>query len=250
MEANQRTFFERINTTWVTPILAIITAIYGFIFKMNNDKLTEASLKLNNLKTQVDTELKQKEFNKNLKMTIYKEVKEAISKKDTGLQNATLIVVNEMLKDDSALREKLKTVLFASSNAKDLIKVQKNIDQFAETDIQTKFQIQTGTFTIGVFYLEDIPGESIPCADKVFALLKSKYPGYNIRKRLLPKEVNARSGYRIDSNQIRYEPKESSTASEIKSIIAAGNIFKNEEPILRTTTNVTPNYISIFVRNI
>ncbi len=247
METNQRTFFERINAMWVTPILAIITAIYGFIFKMNNDKLTEASIKLNNLKTQIDTELKQKEFNNNLKMTIYKEVKDAIAGKDTGLQNATLIVVNEMLKDDSAFREKLKTVLFASSNSKDLYKVQKNIDQLAEAEIQTK--TQTGKFTIDVFYLADIPSESVPLSDKVVALLKTKYPGYNIRKRLLPKEVNARSGYRIDANQIRYEPNESNMANEIKKAIESNNIFQNEQPFLRTTTNKTPGYISIFIRN-
>ena len=181
-------------------------------------------------------------------MTIYKEVKDAIAGKDTGLQNATLIVVNEMLKDDTAFREKLKTVLFASSNSKDLYKVQKNIDQFAEAEIQTK--TQTGKFTIDVFYLDDIPSESVPCTDKVVALLKTKYPGYNIRKRLLPKEVNARSGYRIDANQIRYEPNESNMANEIKKAIESNKIFQNEQPFLRTTTNKTPGYISIFIRNI
>ncbi len=247
METNQRSIFERINSVWITPILAIITTVYGVIIKIKSDELGATATKLTNLKTQIDTELRQKEFNNNLKMTIYKEVKEAIAGKDTGLQNATLIVVNEMLKDDSVFREKLKTVLFASSNSKDLIKIQNRMVQFSENETITK--TAAGSFTIDVFYLEDIPTESMPRADKVVSMLKTKFPNYTIRKRLLPKEVNARSGYRIDSNQIRFEPDENNLANEIKQAIARDNIFQNEQPILRTTTNKTPGYLSIFVRN-
>lgn len=125
MEKEKKSVLEKLNSRWVTPLFAIIAVVYGFIFKINSDKLDTYSMELNNLSKKIENELRVKEFDNNLKMTIYGEVKEAIQQKDTALQNATLIVINEMLKDDSAFREKLKTVMFASSNSAGLIEVQK-----------------------------------------------------------------------------------------------------------------------------
>ncbi len=114
MEKEKKSFLEQMNTRWVTPLFAIIAVVYGFFIQVNFDKLDTLSKK-------IDNELRVKEFDNNLKMTIYSEVKDAIQQKDTALQNATLIVINEMLRDDSVFREKLKTVLFASSNSQKLI---------------------------------------------------------------------------------------------------------------------------------
>ena len=242
METEQKSFLERINANWITPLLAIITAVYGFMFKMNSDKL-------NNLQTQIETQLRQKEFENNLKLTIYQEVKEAIVKKDTTLQNATLIVVNEMLKDDSIFREKLKTVLFASTNSNSLINVQNKIDNFTVEQASTTTLTAPDTFKIDVFYLDAIPVEAKSRAEKVVALLKSIYPRYTIRLRLLPKEINARSGYRIDSNQIRYEESELQIAKTVLDAINKNKIFEQDKPKLNLTTYYTPYYCSIFVRN-
>ena len=247
MEPTQKSIFDKLNSNWITPVLAIITGVYGFMFKMNSDKLDENTKNLNNLKTQIETQLRQKEFENDLKLTIYKEVKDAIVKKDTSIQNATLIVVNEMLKEDTAFREKLKTVLFASPNSNTLIAVQKKIDEF--TDEQTLTTTTRGNFTIDVFYLDDIITEAKPRAEQIAGLLRTMHPGYNIRLRLLPKEVNARSGYRISANQIRFEASESKVAQEAYDAIFKNKIFSLEQPKMNTISYRTPNYLSIFVRN-
>ena len=245
METENKSFLEKLNSKWVTPLFAIIAIVYGFIFKLNSHQLDQNTKNLKNLQTQIDNELRKKEFENNLKLTIYKEVKEAIEQKDSSLQKATLIVINEMLKEDSIFREKLKTVLFSSTNSKKLIAVQQKIDQFSveQTDTPVK------GFKIDVFYLDDIPGEAKPRAEQIVALLHGRYPNYIVRLRLLPKEVNAQSGYRIDANQIRFEASESPIANDLLKYITEEKIFKKEQPQMLMTTYKTPNYISIFVRN-
>lgn len=246
MEAEKKSFLEKLNSKWVTPLFAIIAIVYGFIFKLTSDRVDQNAKNLKNLQTQMDTELRQKEFDNNLKLTIYGEVKEAIEKKeDSALQKATLIVVNEMLKEDTLFREKLKTVLFSSANSRKLIAVQQKIDQFSVEQKSTA----VGGYKIDVFYLDDIAGEALPRAKQIVALLKSKYPRYVVRLRLLPREVNAQSGYRISANQIRYEAGESQLANAVLSAITENNIFRIEQPQLHLTTYKTPNYISVFVRN-
>ncbi|MCX6279347.1 MAG: hypothetical protein NT004_14815 [Bacteroidetes bacterium] len=116
-----------------------------------------------------------------------------------------------MLKEDSIFREKLKTVLFSSTNSKKLIAIQQKIDQF--TVEQTEMPVNG--FKIDVFYLDDTPIDAKLWAEQIVALLHGKYPGYLIRLRLLPKEVNAQSGYRIDENQIRFETRERPIANDV-----------------------------------
>ena len=245
METKSKSFLEKLNSEWVTPLFAIVAIIYGFIFKVNSDKLDQNTRTLANLQTQVNTELRQKEFDNNLKLTIYKEVKDAIENKDSAIQNATLIVVNEMLKDDTLFREKLKTVLFASSNSGKLIATQQKIDQFTAEQKSTP----DDGFRIDVFYLDDNLGQLKNKAEQVVALLKNINPKYVIRLRLLPKEINAQSGYRVFTNQIRYESKESQIANAVFNAIVENKILKSEQFQLHITSYPTLNYISIFVSN-
>lgn len=245
METENKSFLEKLNSKWVTPLFAILAIIYGFFFKINSDQIDQNTKNLKNLQTQMDNELHKKEFENNLKLTIYKEVKDAIEQRDSSLQKATLIVVNEMLKEDTIFREKLKTVLFSTTNSKKLIAVQQKIDQFAVEQTTTT----VNGFKIDVFYLDDIIGEAKPIAEQIVSLLHVKYPNYIIRLRLLPKEINAQDGYRIDANQIRFESSERVIANEVLKIIGDKKIFIKEQPQLIMTNYRTPNYISVFVRN-
>ncbi len=251
METDKKSFLEKLNSKWVTPLFAIIAIVYGFMFKVNNDKLQQNANELDYLSKQIENELRVKEFDNNLKMMIYSEVKEAITKKDSALQNATLIVINEMLKDDTLFREKLKTVLFASSNSKQLIAVQEKIDQFSsEQKDMVKPSASSIGYKIDVFYLDDIVDEAKPRAEKIVKLLEKRYPENTVRLRLLPKEVNAQVGYRISANQIRFEPGESELAKEVLEVIQQNSVFKLEQPVMHEINYYkSPNYISIFVRN-
>ena len=195
----------------------------------------------------------QKEFKNNLKIKMYGEVKEAITQDDEKLQNAVLLLVNEMLADDSIFKEQLITILLASPNIDESVKKNQNTYELKSEEfaIEEK-QLNTGKFVIDVFYLEDIINEAKNNEQKIVNALQKELPdNYQIRLRLLPLNINAKSGYRISSNQIRFENDESETANKILTIIENEKIFELEQlqKKIINPKNKTPNYLSVFVRN-
>ncbi|MGI6343298.1 MAG: hypothetical protein ACOXZ9_10040 [Bacteroidales bacterium] len=236
----------KIILKWLPP--SFFTIIAGIFIFVNFIFYEKTNKKLNNDKIKIENELRLLEFENNLRLTLYKEVKEAIVQKDTIMQKATLLVVNEMLDDDYIFRDKLINVLLQSTNSQKLIKTQQRIDTFQEEQMS----IESDKFTIDIFYLEDILDEAKPLAEKVYYLLCTKYPQYSIRKRLLPSSINSKIGYQIDFNQIRYDINtyEKLVAEDILFEIQKNNIFKKEQPTLQGINNDTKNYLSIFIRNI
>lgn len=224
---------------WSINLLAVI-AIFC-IYDKTNKELSNAKLKL-------ETELLPLDHKNNLRLTLYNEVKNAISQKDTILHNATYFIVDEMLAEDSVFQINLKNILRSVSSSP--TQTQKKIDNFRE---EQNLLTTIDKFTIDVFYLEDILKEAEPRAEAVCSRLRSKYPEYLIRKRLLPKIINAKIGYQIDFNQIRYDvgSKEEQLAREILNEIQKYNIFSKEQPVLKgiNQKGKTENYISIFIRN-
>ena len=72
----KKSILERFSSKWTTPLFAIASGAYGLFVTGELDK---QSKELSNIRTKVETELRQKEFENNLKLTIYKEVKESIA---------------------------------------------------------------------------------------------------------------------------------------------------------------------------
>ena len=184
---------------------------------------------------------------------MYSEVRDAISRNEPNVQKAVLLLVNELLADDSLFKDQLVTILLASPNTtRDVRKEQEAIEtksfEFSQAE---KNKYNAELMTIDVFYLEEIIKEAKPRAEKIIELLKKEYPSYRIRLRLLPRYLNARSGYRIGQNEIRFEYSEEAIATKIDSLIRINKIFKLEQPKLKQIFPKTesPNYISIFIRN-
>ncbi len=249
-----KTFLENLNKYWATPLIAIVGGLLGLYFTVVKNNLEADASRIAASATKIETELRQREFNNNLKIQMYTEVKEAIVKEDKKLQNAVLLLVNEMLADDSLFREKLITILIASPNTDEsVIKVQKEIETKAITFTKDEKLKQSGKFTIDVFYLEDIIKESEPRAQKIYTALKKEFPvtDYQIRVRRLPRYINAKTGYRISANEIRFEPGEKEVADKILSVIKTQRIFEMEQPrkMIVSPGNTSPNYVSLFVRN-
>ncbi|MDO9254737.1 MAG: hypothetical protein Q7U54_04425 [Bacteroidales bacterium] len=247
-----KTFLENLNKYWATPIIAIVGGLLGLYFTVVKNNLEADASRIAASATKIETELKQREFNNNVKLQMYTEVKEAIIKEDKKLQTAVLLLVNEMLADDSLFREKLITILIASPNTDEsVIKVQKDIETKTITFTKDEKQKQSSTFTIDVFYLEDIISESEPRAKKIYSSLKQEFPDYLVRMRRLPRSINAKNGYRISANEIRFEPGEQEVADKILSVIRTQRIFEKEQPrkMVVSPGNPSPNYLSIFVRN-
>ncbi|MFB6342638.1 hypothetical protein ACE1ET_12995 [Saccharicrinis sp. FJH62] len=245
-------FLENLNKYWVTPAVAIVGALLGLYFTLVKNNLETEAAKISNSAAKIEAEIKQKEFSNNVKIQMYSEVKEAIMSDDNKLQDAVLLLVNEMLADDSLFREQLIRILIASPNVDNSVKLkQKEIEVQTKEFIQKEKSKLAGNFTVDVFYLEDILNEAKPRADKITQLLNDKFPDYRIRTRVLPRTVNAKSGYRISSNQIRFEKDERKEAEQILELIKKKGIFQLEQPELLeiNPTTKTPDYMSIFVRN-
>lgn len=265
MTTDKTSILEILNQKWVTPLFAIITTALGCYFYFITKNIDIQKAKLENLEKRLNTELRQKEFNNTLKITLYKEVKEAIKSGDSNVQNATKIIVNELLQEDTVFREKLKTILISNAKNPAAMLKKENLNNYILETFANKKKsdstviIKNATFKIDIFYLEEttaLLNEAKPRAEKLYTLLKQYYPKYTINIRLFPKEINAKAGYRIGSNQIRYEPKtnEQKIAEDVLNKISSyekqtSKIFDLETPKLYPVSNKTSNYISIFIRN-
>jgi len=241
---------DHYNKYWIGPTVIAVGSILGLYFSSIKQNLENKALNLSNTATRIETELKEREFSNTLKIQMYTEVKDAIAKHDRKLQNAVLLIVNEMLADDSVFRDKLVTILLSSPNTDDSVRVEQQKIEDKTTKFKTEEkQIVENRFTIDVFYLEDVKKEAQPRADKIVAILSQRFGDFQIRKRVLPRTINARSGYRISQNEIRYEAEEEPIAREVLNIIRDNNVFQLEQPKMRLITGKTPKYISVYIRN-
>jgi hypothetical protein len=251
----------------ILAVFAVLTAYNTFMTQWTQAKLDKAQKELDTAQSKleiqsiaIDNFIKKKEFESNLKFKIYDEVKEAVIKKDKQLQDVVVIIVNEMLADDSTFKSKMNKLLLGSpytdaSVKTDIIKTQIAETEFSRMKASMAMMDSTGMhsrrLTIDVFYLEDILQESVPRADKIVDELKKKYPAALVRKRLLPRSVNAQSGYLVSSNQIRFMNSQKVLAAEIQGLITEKKIFQLEQlqlhPVRGNTGSV--NYIGIYVRN-
>ncbi len=104
-------------------------------------------------------------------------------------------------------------------------------------------------YKIEVFYTLDLGAESKPRAEKIYNLLVDRYPDCTVVLTPLSIQKNAQPGYNIQQNQIRYEANETDAFLELQSIINEANIFEKEAISGHQVKYYTPNYISVFVRN-
>ena len=235
---------EKLNNKWVTPIMAIITTVYGFIFTIHFNQLKTQESKLSQIQSSVNTKIQEKSFINNLRLTLYQEVKQSMKSNDTNQQKITLLLVDELLKEDSNFRDKLITLVLSHSKSPTLIRDQQEYDNFKEED-----GLIQGKWTISVFWLEDIPSESKPRAEQVANLISKKYPTITVKVRRLSKMVNSKEGYRISQNIIRAEKHEIKFANDIAKIINSTNILPMEKIIVGESSTKSKQNFSIFIRN-
>jgi len=166
-------FLEKINKYWATPIIAIVGGVLGVYFTIETNSLETKTRNLENAAVQIESEIKQREFENNIKFQMFNEVKEAITKDDKIIQNAVLILVNDMLADDSLFREKLISVLFASPNTDESVKkAQQEIEVKTKEFVKAEELNVSDKFAVDVFYLEDIIDEAKPRAKQIVDINK------------------------------------------------------------------------------
>lgn len=276
-------FLEKINkyATLVTGILTVVLTFYFFYINKQLEIVGReqdiANKKVENLMNTLKVELEKKQYVNDIRFKIYSEVKEALEKKDdVKAQKAIKSIIDIMLVEDLDFRNKMYDIISVNPNVdssvtKTIVKtlitekllnqeIEKNKEiSIVEAKVQqkTKPEVQSPQTTaesnkvikVDVFYLEDILLESEPRAQKIVDLLNSLPNKYQAKKRILPRSINAKDGYKITENQIRFEPDEKRMAYEILKLITKENIFQLEQPTMNLIYYRTPNYISVFVRN-
>jgi hypothetical protein len=235
---------DRLNNKWVTPIMAIVTAIYGFFITVHFNQLKTQESKLSQLQTSMNTKLQEKGFINNLRLTLYQEVKQSMKTNDTNQQKITLLLVDELLKEDTNFRNKLVTLVLSHSNSPTLVKEQQEFMEFKEAEKPIK-----GKWNITVFWLEDIPKESKPRAEKVANLIRQKYPTVQVKVRKLSKMVNSKQDYRISQNLVRAEQNEMKIATDVTNLINSSDILPLEKLVLSRSITKSHQNFSIFIRN-
>lgn len=257
-EENHKTSIEKWVGSFQNIALALIAVATGYNSFQNEkinsslkNQLTQVEINkagMEKLSTEVHLQMDQKKFSNEQLFQLYREIKESVNNKDCDQQLLLTMIVDQVMADNLSLRDSLRNFVVKKDpncSAAKYIKIERAI----EAEFETEQKTVTGKYTIDVFYLDEIPREAQPRAKQVAALLRKMYPDYTIRMRLLPKAVNARREYRIDSNQIRYESGESNLAKTIYDAIVKEKIFRLEQPQLNISGYHTPNYINIFVRN-
>ena len=237
-------FISVLNNKWVTPIITIITAIYGMVFTFYFNKIDVQEKKLKQIETEVNTKIREKEFINNLRLTLYQEVKQSMKTNDTNQQKITLLLIDELLKEDVGFRDKLITLVLAHSNSPMLVKEQKEFMNFSEME-----SMKSGMWNINVYWLEDIPSESQPRAEKIAKLIQEKYPNVNVKLKKMSKLVNSKNGYRISQNMVRAENSEIRFATDIMNLVNQTNVLEKEKLILVKSNTKTDKLFSIYIRN-
>lgn len=276
-------WLEKVNK-YVSLITGTLTLLFGVYFLFLNERLKvvgqnleNANKRIENLAKSVELELDKQKFRNDIRFRIYSEVKDAMDKeKDAKAQRATKAIIDIMLAEDLEFRNKMYDILTVSlyvdtSVAKNIIKTRmvekelineiennkvtllsnsNNELKSSDTKVKPAETNRNVKIRVDVFYLEDIIAESEPRAERIVRLLNSDSNGrYKAIMRILPRSINAKEGYKISSNQIRFEVEEAAIAEDIAKLIEKANIFQLEKPELRNIQYRTPNYISVFVRN-
>lgn len=235
--------------------------------KLEETKTSAALMKLEEIQKQGEIAQKATMFKRDLLFSLFENTRAVVKDGSDADKKLTVEIITELLADDIEIRNSFIAAIEESSSGDNgLQNFVKNVQLqervFEEVERQ-RTEIAAGSSPnavnesesssepnkIDVFYLENIVDEAKPRAEQIVEILREQYPNKTIRLRLLPKSVNARSGYRIDYNQVRYEPNEEAFAHQIIQLINDNDVFNLENITGRQTTSTTKDYISVFVRN-
>lgn len=244
-------------------ILGILTAYTTYnnlrISNQMEEQIQLAELdreKLEGISEQVNIDINKKRFSNEQFLLLNREVRESLSHADCDQHLLLIMLVDEILSEDNiSLRDSIRNIIKKRSGKdcsakKYIAKEEQNENEFLDEQIMlVQSKPDTRAFRVDVFYLEDILTESKPRAKKIKILLELSGLGFDVRLRLMPKSINARKGYRIGDNQIRFDLVEREVAEKIQKLVNSENIFEFEPLRLAKINGKTENYISIFVRN-
>lgn len=248
-----------------TVLLSLFIAYKAYPVDQSIKELQATTAQLDFAIKKSDSELKSLESSRKITFDLYTAAKEVLSKeKRTASEEEAVRVLIDALADDP-FRIKLLNAVANGAKSEEVKEKAALTSTFYEenqtitnytsslppppgpgtsnspskpTNTKEKF----GGYNFDFFFCEEKRSSSEPSADKALKLKTSSDTG-RWRKRLLPKEINAREGYRISQNEIRFTPPtESPIAQEMQAMLLGNNL----KAALHETSYFTPNYVSVF----
>jgi hypothetical protein len=251
--------FSRLNLLFTT-LAAAFALFISFKFSAVEKKLSVQASQIANNKANIELQQSQTTFNREFKLKLLEQLKTALNTpaKDTLYIAVAVAFVRDMLADDpmkNTIMEVFENSKFIPHKLQEKLMIEREKEQIFETvenAIVPQNKVTTAETSnkirIDVFYVENLNEKgNKDAADKIATKLNSN-PNYNARSRQLPASVNLRSGYKVASNELRYDAGEEDNAQKLLGILNKDKDAQNNFQ-LRLTSNQTEGYLSVFIAN-
>jgi hypothetical protein len=247
--------------TLISLAIAVVAALYALPLdeklkklKTETERLGHETVRLDNSLKVSEAELKRLEASRELSLELYKEVKDVLSREKVSKreEEAIRVLVDSLAEDP--FRWKLLKALARAVKDKDVQEKAETTatfyreeDQISVTPKPSKIlSVSTkayGKMRVDIFYCATTENISKPFADSAMELRDSSFI-QRWRIRVLPEEINNRSGYNVHRNVIRYNPEEKTAAIELRDDLEAK--MPNLKVDIMEIQYPTPNYLSVF----
>lgn len=249
----------------LTVFLSLFIAYKAYPVDQSIKELQATTAQLDLAIKKADAELKSLESSRKITFDLYTAAKDVLSReKRSDREEEAVRVLIEALADDPFRWKLLNAIANGAKNAEVKEKAALNSTFYEENEVvrndtlslppppgpaasnspskPSSTKEKFGGYNFDFFFCEEKRNSSEPSADKALQLKTSSDSG-RWRKRLLPKEINAREGYRVSNNEIRFTPPaELPIAQAMQTMLAE----KNLKAALHETSYFTPNYVSVF----
>ena len=246
-------------TLLAAAIAAIVSTYMSVQYGPALKKLEVHQTEINALLSQQNLEQGEEKFDRDFKFSIIDRVFTAIGSGNKEQISVALAMVKTMLGSDPETQKELLKAIASTPDAStaDQLKAAvavENIVRFDSAQVITTManlvEPQKGTpaaevteWRFDVFFGEGKAQVTQEKAERIAAALRELYPQSKVRLRDLPDVVNAREGYNVKRNEIRFDHDEAEQAK--KMLMAMEKIGVRMQP--HESTSRTAGYISVFV---
>lgn len=189
-------------------------------------------------------------------LAVFNVAYEALGSTNARQQTAAIKLV-ESLDEESPVRRGLLGVFGVSGTPEAKARVERiytEEEAFRKSATRVEKVAQTGNLLVDIFHCVDAAGNAPmrPMARRLDELLRAQARSGSleairtIRVRPLPQSVNARPGYRVVSNEVRYDTKDELNVAQAL-IAEARNIGLSLGTHEATWSKGSPNYVSVFL---
>jgi hypothetical protein len=247
-------------TLLAAAIAAIVSTYMSVQYGPALKKLEVHQTEINALLSQQNLEQGEEKFDRDFKFSIIDRVFTAIGSGNKEQISVALAMVKTMLGNDPETQKELLNAIANTpdASAADQLKATvavENIVRFDSVQVVTAManltdppKVETPTndgskWRFDVFFGEGKAKVTQGKAEHAMKALKDLYPEAQVRMRDLPEVVNAREGYNVKGNEIRFDPDEIDKAKQIQQAMEKAGLRMQ----LHESKSRTAGYISVFV---